>query len=433
MIRNSRCAVRVSLFLLLLGLCAIPALAQWMPLGPDGGDVRSLAYDPGNPDRIFLGTSAGQLYLSKNNGASWSRFARVGGYNYVLDHIAINATNGTMYVSAWDANIERENGGLFRSADGGQTWQALPGVHGKSIRALVLAPSNPRIVVVGALDGIFRSLDGGDTFEQISPPNQREIKNIESLAIDPKDPDIIYAGTWHLAWKTDNGGRSWRSIKQGVVDDSDVFSIIVDYSNTRNIYLSACSGIYKSENAAEVFHKIQGIPFSARRTRVLKEDPRDPNVVYAGTTEGLWKTTDAGKTWGRITAPNLIINDIFIDPRRPARVLLATDRSGVLASDNAGQSFTASHRGFAHRYVSSVVVDRTDPHVLYAGLMNDKEFGGVYVSRNSGAEWTQMSSGLGGRDVFALAQAGDGALVAGTNGGIFVREKQAANGCPAIS
>ena len=421
-----RLAAGALLLVFAISAFSISGLAQWMPLGPDGGDVRSLTYDPANPDRIFLGTSAGQLYLSTDSGVSWARFARLGGgYNYVLDNMEINPQTGTMFVAAWDANIERENGDLFRSTDGGKNWQLLPAMHGKSIRAMMLAPSDPSIVVVGALDGVFRSRDGGNTFEQISPPGHREIKNIESIAIDPNDAGVIYAGTWHLAWKTSDGGLSWHPIKQGVIDDSDVFSIIVDYNNPRNVFLSACSGIYKSENSAELFHKVQGIPFSARRTRVLKQDPQVPATVYAGTTEGLWVTNDGGRSWRRITAANVIVNDIHIDPRRSARLLIATDRGGVLASNDTGRTFTASNRGFAHRYVSSVVVDRSDPRTLYAGLMNDKEFGGVFISRDGGGMWTQLSTGLDGHDVFTLAQSGSGALLAGTNRGIFLLEKGA--------
>ena len=113
---------------------------------------------------------------------------------------------------------------------------------------------------------------------------------MESLAVDPANPDIIYAGTWHLPWKTTDGGKAWHNIKKGVIDDSDVFSIIVDPAHSHIVYASACSGIYKSENAGELFHKIQGIPATARRTRVLKQDSLHPEVVYAGTTEGLYKT-----------------------------------------------------------------------------------------------------------------------------------------------
>jgi photosystem II stability/assembly factor-like uncharacterized protein len=402
--------------------------AQWKPVGPEGGDVRSLAYDPQNPDRILLGTSAGQVYLSGDAGSSWSRFARIGkGNDYVLDNILFDPNRaGVIYVAAW--TVESEGGALFRSSDDGKTWEAIKPMERKSIRALAMAPSDPKTLVVGALDGVFRSRDGGDTWERISPENHAEIKNIESLAIDPKNPDIIYAGTWHLPWKTADGGKSWTHIKNGIIDDSDVFSIIVDPRNPNNVYLSACSGIYKSENAGEIFHKIQGIPFSARRTRVLQQDPSNSNIVYSGTTEGLWKSADAGRTWKRMTAANVIVNDVLVDPRNAQRVLLATDRSGVQASNNAGLTFASSNAGFAHRQVSTVIADSRDNSVLYAGVINDKEYGGVFTTSDSGAHWRQISSGLAGRDVFTLAQDDKGTLIAGTTQGVFVYLPQSATG-----
>ena len=398
----------------------LPQSAQWKPVGPEGGDVRSLAYDPQNPDRILLGTSAGQVYLSTDAGSSWSRFARIGkGNDYVLDNILFDPSQaGVIYVAAW--TVESEGGALFRSTDDGKTWDAIKPMEGKSIRALAMAASDSKTLVVGALDGVFRSRDGGDTWERISPENQSEIKNIESLAIDPKNPDVIYAGTWHLPWKTMDGGKTWMHIKNGIIDDSDVFSIIVDPRNPSNVYLSACSGIYKSENAGELFQKIQGIPFSARRTRVLQQDPSNSNTVYAGTTEGLWKTADAGRTWKRMTAANVIVNDVLVDPRNAQRVLLATDRSGVQASNNAGLSFASSNAGFAHRQVSTLIEDSRNRSVLYAGVINDKEYGGVFTTADSGAHWHQISNGLAGRDVFALSEDEKGTLIAGTNHGIFV-------------
>ncbi|MFB3813762.1 MAG: transcriptional regulator [Terriglobales bacterium] len=425
--RDTNCSGFFVALVFLLALVVCPwAAAQWVTLGPDGGDVRSLAYDPHNPDRLFLGTSAGQLFLSNDNGASWSRLARLGsGNDLVLDNIEADPKSGALYVAAW--SIETDGGGLFRSDDSGKSWRALPGVHGKSIRALALAPSDGRIVIIGALDGVWRSTDAGKNWERISPLNHAEIRNIESVAIDPHDPNIVYAGTWHLAWKTEDGGRSWHSIKRGVIDDSDVFSIIVDYNNRQNVYLSACSGIYKSENSADLFHKIQGIPFSARRTRVLKQDPINPAIVYAGTTEGLWRTLDAGKTWQRITAANIIVNDVHVDPRNASRVLIATDRSGVLASTDAGRTFVASNRGFAHRQVASVLVDRFDPRTVYAGVVNDKEFGGVFVSRDGGQNWRQVNSGINKLDIFTLGQTESGSLLAGTNKGVFELPRNASD------
>jgi len=415
----------LSILLLSTGLAA---QQRWLPVGPDGGTVRSLTFDPKNPDRIFLGTSAGNLYLSADNGTNWSRFARLGSSaEMVLDHIVIDPIDPrNMFVAAWNAQLPSSDGDLFRSKDAGKTWEIVADLHGKSLRALSMAATNQKTLVAGALDGIYRSHDGGHAWERISPENHAEIKNIESIAIDPVNPDVIYAGTWHLPWKTEDGGKTWHSIKKGVIDDSDVFSIVIDQAQPANMFISACSGIYRSESAGELFRKIQGIPYSARRTRMLQMDPSDHNVVYAGTTEGLWKTTDSGVTWKRMSNANVVINDVLVDPRRPSHVLLATDRSGVLVSDDGGVTFAASNRGFTHRQAAALLVDRNDSSLLYAGLLSDKEFGGVFVSRDAGQSWKQTSDGLDGRDVFVLRQANDNSIVAGTDHGIFALKPNAA-------
>ncbi|HEV7220708.1 MAG TPA: transcriptional regulator [Terriglobales bacterium] len=396
--------------------------SQWAVLGPDGGDARSLSYDPHNPDRIFLGNSTGTLFVSEDAGHSWARFAHLGdGNDYVLDHVVISSQDSnTMFVAAWSVQ-DQHAGDVFRSMDGGKTWHTLLAMHGKSVRAFAISASDPQTLVAGALDGVFRSVNGGETWQKISPAGD-EIKNVESLAIDPKDPNVIYAGTWHLAWKTPNGGGSWEHINKdrGLIDDSDVFSVIVDKSNSSVVFASACSGIYKSEDAGEQFHKIQGIPFTARRTRVLKQDPSNPEIVYAGTTEGLWKTTDLGKSWKRMSDPEVVVNDVMIDPRNSDRVLLATDRAGVLASNDGVRTLAASNHGYAHRYVSSIVADPNDSNALVVGLVNDRELGGVFLTHDRGENWIQKSSGLGGRDVFTLKETSTGELIAGTNRGIFL-------------
>ena len=413
---------------------ALGAEQPWQPVGPDGGNVRSLAIDPRNPDHIFLGTSAGNLYVSLDKGASWSRFARPGNSaEMVLDHIVIDPSDArNIFAAAWNAQLPNSDGDLYRSKDAGKTWEIVADLHGKSLRTLSMAASNPKILVVGALDGIYRSQDGGNNFERISPAGHAEIKNIESVAIDPVNPDVIYAGTWHLPWKTEDGGKTWHNIKKGVIDDSDVFSIVIDPSQPANLFISACSGIYRSESSGELFRKMQGIPYSARRTRMLRMDPAEHNIVYAGTTEGLWKTIDAGATWKHMTGSNIIINDVLVDPRNSLRVLLATDRSGVLASDDGGVTFTPSNRGFTHRQAAALLVDRNDSAVLYAGVLNDKEFGGVFVSRDAGRTWKQNSDGLNGRDVFVLRQAADNSLLAGTDHGLFMLQSNTSNWIPRV-
>ena len=428
---GKRNVLRTSLLVLAVSLLSSALLASgpWQVLGPDGGDARSLAYDAHNPDHVLLGTSTGQMFASNDAGRTWSRLARLGD-DYVLDHIAIDPQDSNrIYVSAWSVSSQQV-GEIFRTRDGGRNWDNLPAMHGNSIRALAMYKGNSKVLVAGALNGVFRTNDGGDTWERLSPANSSDIKNIESIAVDPKDPNTVYAGTWHLAWKTSDGGANWQHINKGMIDDSDVFSVIVDHDNPSVVFASACSGIYKSETAGNLFAKIQGIPFSARRTRVLKQDPTNENIVYAGTTEGLWKSTDLGKVWKRVSNPEVVVNDVLIDPRDSNRVLLATDRSGVMASTDGASNWTTSNKGYAHRYVSAILTDNKDASTLYVGVVNDREYGGVFYSHDAGQHWLQKAAGLGGKDVFALKQAPSGMLVAGTNHGVFSLEHNASEWHP---
>ena len=409
--------------------CGAAWAGQWTALGPDGGDARSLSYDPKNPDHIYLGTSTGSIFESSDGGHSWAHFAHLGsGDDYVIDHLSFDPKNSqTMYAAAWSVEDQRA-GDLFYTYDGGKRWQSVPAMHGKSVRAMAIAASDSQILVAGALDGVYRSKDAGKSWQKISAGDQ--IHSVESIAVDPQNPNVIYAGTWHLAWKTSDGGANWSHINKGMIEDSDVFSIIVDSTNSQVVFASACSGIYKSINAGEAFSKIQGIPFSARRTRVLKQDPSHPEIVYAGTTEGLWKTFDAGKTWKRVSNPEVVVNDVMVDPGNSQRVLLATDRAGVLASDDGAQNWATSNHGYAHRYVSSVVTSNTDPDTIYVGVVNDREMGGVFVSHDAGKHWTQKSMGLDGRDVFTLKETPGGELVAGTNRGMFMLVRNSSTWSP---
>ncbi len=423
-VRNDGRRIGVGAQILLLiaflpGAICLPAQSPWTIVGPAGGDARAFAAFPGQPKHLLLGTTNSWLYESMDEGASWSRLAKLGGDDgFVLDSIVVDSADAaTIYAGTWKNSVD---GGLWISHDGGRTWNEPARLKGQPVHALAQAPSDPRILYAGTLEGVFRSSDGGATWTQISPAGSHEIHEIESLAVDPGDPDTVYAGTWHLPWKTSDGGKTWHNIKQGLIVDSDVFSIIVDPEHPHTVYLSACSGIYKSENAGIHFRKIQGIPSEARRTRSLMQDPEKRDVVYAGTTEGLYKTVDAGRSFKRMTDADVVVNAVYVDPDDSNRVLLATDRSGVLDSEDGGATFTPSNQGISERKVAAVLVDRDNPELLYAGVVNDKKYGGVFRSSDGGAHWVQLGTGLDGRDVFSLAETKDGRVVAGTGHGIFV-------------
>jgi photosystem II stability/assembly factor-like uncharacterized protein len=417
---NRRCILQITGVALLFALSCIRLHAvNWLPFGPDGGDARSFAVDPHDRAHLYLGTLTGWIYESRNGGAEWKRLAWVGKRNdLALDSIVVDNSNSKhVLVGAWV--LGSPDGGLYISNDGGVNWESDADMRGQSIRALEAAPSDPKIMVAGTLKGVYRSTDGGEHWQLISPEGSQEIHEVESIAVDPGNSQVIYAGTWHLPWKTIDGGANWTSIKQGIIDDSDVFSIIVDPKDSNVIYASACSGIYKSQNGGEKFQKIQGIPSTARRTRVLMQDPQNLNIVFAGTTEGLYRTGDSGGAWQRTTGPEVIVNDVYVDPANTNRILLATDRGGVLASNDGGYSFLPSNNGFSARQITSYVGDAAQPATIYVGVVNDKAWGGVFVSDNGGLSWSQKSAGLNGQDVFSLAQASDGTVVAGTGHGMY--------------
>lgn len=404
---------------LLMGLPASHAQiakTSWQPIGPDGGDARRFAFDPRDPSRIYLGTTDSWIYLSTDGGSTWSRIAQLAAQdNLVVDSLVVDRSDpDTIYAGVHV--VTRPDGGVYISHDRGAHWLESPGIKGQAVLALTQAPSRPEMLIAGTLQGVFRTEDRGAHWKQISQP---DIHEVQSIAIDPGDPNTVYAGTWHLPWKTTDGGAHWNGMTTGLIDDSDVFSMVVDRSYPSIMFLSACSGIYRSDTAGDLFHKIQGIPSTARRTRVLTMDPSDHNTVYAGTTEGLYKTTDGGKDWTRTTGPDVIINDVYVDPRNPKHVLLATDRSGVLASEDAGLGFIASNTGFSQRQVAALLPDANRPGTLYAGVVNDKTYGGVFVTADYGKTWKQQSEGLQGADVFLLAQSEAGTLMAGTSDGVF--------------
>src|SRR5262249_37594596 len=114
-------------------------------------------------------------------------------------------------------------GGVFESGDGGRHWQPA-GLRGEAERTLEEGARTPQVWVAGTNTGVFRSDDGGHSWQRITRVDDSELQNVDSLAIDPRDALTIYVGTYHLPWKTTDGGKTWNSIAVGMIDDSDIMS-----------------------------------------------------------------------------------------------------------------------------------------------------------------------------------------------------------------
>jgi photosystem II stability/assembly factor-like uncharacterized protein len=368
-----------------------PVASGWRPIGPSGGDVISLAADPRSPDRLYLGTQDGHVFTSSDGGARWQLLSRVGAnQDDVLTHIIVDSRDSKrLYASTW--TFAPGGGGVYRSDDSGRTWHLI-GLERETVRALAQSVSDPDILVAGSISGVYRSKDSGKSWQRISPAGHRDLKNFDSVAIDPRNPDIIYAGTYHLPWKTENGGRDWFPVHKGMIDDSDVMSIIIDPSNPSHVHATACSGIYHSSDAAANWKRYSGIPFVFRRTQLIRQDPKNPDTLYAGTTSGLWKSTDDGANWKRVTPGDWVINAIVIDAGNADRVILGTERHGVQVSDNGGTTFRASNNGFHHMRILDVAIDRARPERALVVLAYDVQ--PFLATRDGGATWSALGAGL---------------------------------------
>ena len=161
--------------------------------------------------------------------------------------------------------------------------------------------------------------------------------------------------------------------------------------------MSACSGIYRSRDASETWTKLQGIPYTSRRTHVIYQHPTRPQVIFAGTTEGLWVSTDGGKpdSWRRMTSQRTVINAVAVHPDRPERVLLGVDDVGIMVSVDSGESYEASNAGFINRQVRAVMADKAERGRVYAGVIFDRANGGLFVSEDGGGAWRQSMNGMG--------------------------------------
>ena len=364
------------------------------PLGPFGGDVRSLAVHPQEPSVFFLGTSDGQLYVSRNSGGNWSKL--IPGLNrrhVVVDNLAFDPSDPrTLYAATWELNSDK--GWLFRSRDSGQSWEEVPlGRFVSAIRAIAIAPSDSQTIALGISEGVIVSRDGGQSWDRITR-GYRSLYNAESLAFDPVHSETLYVGTWRLGWKTTNLGKKWNAIHEGMIFDSDMFSVLVNPDDPRVLYASACTGVYKSNNGGLKWTKLKnGLPTDARRTRTLHLDPSDPNTIYAGTTLGLFVSRNGGASWQKLTS-DVVVNSVAVHPEDSRIVLVGTDDAGVLKSSDGGSTFQAANRGFVHRQVAALSSDPTEDGLYYSSVSSDGEYGGFFYSRDRGLNWSAYNEGL---------------------------------------
>ncbi|HQZ96418.1 MAG TPA: YCF48-related protein [Pyrinomonadaceae bacterium] len=398
---------------------AADSYADWQVVGPTGGDVRVVEIDPKDKNRLYISTLDGQIHTSADGGKTWRLLVNLNKAELILDQLLVDSQDSrTIYTSGHRGNAP---GGFFRSTDGGETWKESKELKGESIHSMTQSPVDPKLILLGTTRGVWSSKNSGESWEKISSTTMPV--NIDSLAIDPRTENTIYAGTWWRAYKSTDAGKNWRLIRDGMIDDSDVFAVTLNPKNPDHVIASACSGIYESFNGGEKWAKINGIPSQSRRTRDILQHPTIPGTVYAATTEGFWMTTNGGKSWALTTQRNLEINSIAVHPDEPNRVFIGTNNYGVMVSNDGGRNFQQTNTNFSSRFTYLVTPDVQKANRLYAATHNTATGGGFFfVSDDSGATWKQsIGLDVGRVRTFTLRQdeTNPNSMFLGTNLGIF--------------
>jgi photosystem II stability/assembly factor-like uncharacterized protein len=407
-------------WLAVAALALISAVATrsqtWRQVGPPGGTVISLGADPHDASKLYLGTSDGHVFASSDGGAHWQLLSRIGaGQDDVITHIIVDSRDSKrLFASTW--TLYTGGGGVYRSNDGGRSWQIIGLAH-ETVRALAQSPTHPKTWLAASLTGVYRSTNEGVHWERITPAMHTDLKNFDSVAFDPRDDNTIYAGADRLPWKTTDGGKNWSPVSKGMIDDSDVMSIIVDPANPARVHAAAGPGIYRSTNAARQWIKYKSIPVVFRRTQWIRQDPQHPQTLYAGTTSGLWKTTSETGQWKRLTPVDWVINAMVIDPKNSQRVIIGTEREGVQISEDGGATFASANVGFHHQHILDVAMDRERPERELVVLTFDTNT--FLATKDGGNTWAPLGPGLKRTDMKHVYASPIGWLATLNQGGLM--------------
>src|SRR5262249_35086160 len=348
------------------------AVGQWSGIGPQGGRAFDVVNDPVSPTTSFASTAAG----------------------------------------------------LFKTTDGATTWQLIGS--GLFLRMPAIAASNPSVLyAVGGdvslpdLNGVYKSTDGGVTWTLVFPTGILSPESVISLAVDPTDPSIAYAGTENNGlFKTTDGGVTWNESDTGITDTVGiggprVSQIVVDPQTPSTVFALTCcngAGIFKSTDAGASWAP-SNAGLSAPNSAVLALDPQTPSTLYA-LTSTLQKSVDGGASWtpAGVGLPEGLARALAIDPQSPS-VIYAGIIDGFGATGgpfhSMGRGATVAASGCASLGVASVAV-RADGGILLAAenLFVYPRHGGVYASTDGAATCPLASQGITAFQAVSLAAAG---------------------------
>ena len=345
-------------------------------------NILVLAMDPRDSSTLFIGTSEGTVFKTADGGASWSEFGEGLSDSSVLA-IAVDPLNSKILYISFNYD------GLYKSTDGGATWIGIS----TNARFLAIDPEDPSILYIGTeVSGVAKSTDGGLTWK--AQTSGMGNKFIRALLINPWDTQKVYA-SGDTVYKSTNGGVIWYT--SGFMDSHSIKSLAIDPQNPDILYAGTTyyGGIYKSTSGCSGFKPI-GLKY-AGDIQALAFDPNSSSTVYAAADRIIYKSTDGGAIWGYVGSVPSTIHSLLIDPEQPSIFYAGTYYQGIFKSVDSGVTWTAANNGLTNLSTYTLAMDPTNPKVLYAGV-----YEGVFKSIDGGEGWI-FGGGLTNIAVYGLA------------------------------
>ncbi len=359
---------------------------HWRMIGPfRGGRTRAAAGVPTQPNVFYVGAVNGGVWKSNDFGRTW---------NPIFDEqpsqsigaIAVAPSDPNIIYVASGEGLHRPDlsvgDGMYRSADAGKTWIRLGLKNGQQIPAIAIDPQNPNRIFAAVLGhpygpneerGIFRSLDGGQTWQKILYKDENT--GASDVEIDPANPDVIYASMWEVRegpwedknlfegmggglFKSTDGGDHWKQLTNGLPKDLTQIYAAISPSQPTRVYATVGTtthgeygtgtglGFYRSDDAGENWSQVTTDPRPAMRIGggdlpVPRVDPKNPDIVYSASIVTV-RSSDGGKTWMSLRgAPGGDdYQNLWINPNNPNIVLLVSDQ-GAIVTVNGGETWSS--------------------------------------------------------------------------------------------
>ena len=430
---------------------------EYRNIGPfRGGRVTAVAGVSSERDTFYMGSTGGGVWKTTDGGETWKSVADEGLKVGSVGAIAVAPSDpNVIYVGTGSAcprgNVSPGDG-VYRSTDGGETWESIGLKEAGQIGRIRVHPQDPDLVFVAALGhvfgpneerGVFRSMNGGKTWEKVLHVGDRA--GAVDLAMDPSNPRILYAALWQVERKpwtlvgggegsglhrSKDGGTTWEKLTEGL-PKPPWGRIGVAASGARPGRIFALveaedGGLFRSDDGGKTFKKVNDDRNFRQRawyyTHVFA-DPKDPDTVYI-LNVGMWRSGDGGKSFDLVRAPHGDHHDLWINPSEPGTMVEGND-GGANVTYNGGRSWSSQLTQPTGEFYR-VTTDASFPYRIY-GCQQDNTCVSI-ASRTAGSgigqqDWHVIGGGESGH--VAVDPRGPDVTYAGSYGGYITRHNHA--------